>query len=134
VTLLTVGVLTGCATTEVNPWESIEVPREAAQQPVQPPTWPIPATFDDEGATFTLEQLRVLDVFREISDANLAIAREHAAQIEVLQDALAALVEAGQAQRVVADMRSQMLEEERKHNAVEKVGLWILVLGLAAAQ
>ena len=99
------------------------------------PTWPVPEVFDESGATFTLEQLRVLDAYRETAQANTAIAEQHQKQIEALQDALEALVEAGMAQRVVADMRQQMLEEERRHNTYEKVGLYaiILALGVAAA-
>jgi hypothetical protein len=90
---------------------------------------------DQIEACYTLEQIRVLDAYKTASEANYGIAEQHAAQIEALQDALEALVEAGVAQRVVADMRQQMLEEERRHNTYEKVGLYaiILALGVAAA-
>ncbi len=87
-------------------------------------------------ATYTLEQVRQLDAYREASRANYRIAQEHAEQIEALQDAVAALVEAGMAQKVITDMRQTMLEDERKHHLIEKVGLYgiIIALGVAAAQ
>ena len=131
--LLIGGALTGCATVEPNPWESIDTTYTPAQQPVEPPYWPIPDTFDEFGATYTIEQLRLLDIYREAADANYRIAQQHAAQIDALNEAVGSLVDAGKGQRVVADMRRQMLEEERRHNAFEKVGLWILVLALGGA-
>lgn len=128
--LLIVG---GCSSNPVNPWDSIDDPREPVQHPLQLPLWPIPETFDTSGATFTVEQLRVLDLYKTTAEANTAIAVEHAQQVEVLQEAVVSLVDAGQAQRTIAEMRKEMLEEERRHNFFKSIGLYAIIIAMGFA-
>jgi len=58
---------------------------------------------------------------------------EHAAQIGQLKVARKALVEAGQAQRNIADMRQEMLEDERRHHFWQSIGYWVAIIGMGLA-
>ena len=85
-------------------------------------------TFDLQGATALLK-------FQTAAEGNTEIAAAHAAQITELQKALAGMLEAGRAQRRISDLRLEILQEERRHNAIEKIGLYALMiaaLGVAA--
>jgi hypothetical protein len=77
--------------------------------------------------------LRVLDSYKTAAEANTAIAAEHAQQVEVLQETVVSLVSAGQAQRSVAEMRKEMLEEERRHNFFKSIGLYAIIIGMGLA-
>jgi len=86
--------------------------------------------------TFDLSGARALEAYRVAGAGNTELAEEHAAQIDDLKDAAATLVETGQAQRRVADLRQEILLEERRHHAIEKISLWagvlLVVIGSAA--
>ena len=83
---------------------------------------------------FDLSGARALEAYRVAGAGNTEVALEHAAQIDELHTAAGALVEAGQAQRRVADLRLEILEEERRHHTIEKISLYLLaLLGLGAA-
>ena len=131
--LLTAGALVSCAATSPNPWQSVEVPTGAAQQPLELPRWPVPEVFDEQVATYTLGQVRALDAFRTTSEANYGIAREHASAIDAQTQAIVSLVEAGKAQRTLADMRTEMLAEERRSRLYERFGWVTIVVGLGIA-
>lgn len=88
--------------------------------------------FTDDTVTFDLDGAQELDAFKTAAEANTVIAAENAAALDHTNDAVGALVEAGQAQRAIADMRAEMLADERRHNFFEKIGLWVLVIGLGA--
>jgi len=85
--------------------------------------------------TFDLEGARRLETWRVIGSGNTEIAAAHADQVDDLRDAARSLVEAGQAQRTVAEMRREILEEERRAHAIEKIGYWsamlLLLVGVA---
>jgi len=74
-----------------------------------------------------------LEDYRKCSESNAAIARQHALQINQLKIARAEIVEAGQMQRNIAEMRSQQLDDERKHNAWMSIGYWVVIIGLGSA-
>lgn len=85
--------------------------------------------------TFDLSGARALESYRVAGEGNTELAEEHAAQIDDLKDAAATLVETGQAQRRVADLRLEILQEERRHHFIEKITLYmgaLLLLGAAA--
>jgi len=124
--------LSGCVTTP-NPWLGQVTETEAAAAPVDCGSFPMPTQFDGDNITYDNAGVNDLEAYRVCSEANKAIAAEHAAQIGELKTARAALVSAGAAQRNIADMRQEMLEDERKHNAVMSVGYWIIILGLGLA-
>ena len=131
-TLLAVGAslsLSGCASAPTpDPWGEVNVPAEPATIPVVLPEWPQPVDFTEQTVTFDLAGANVLEVWRVAALGNTEIAAAHADQIDDLRDAARSLVEAGKAQRKVAELRREILEEERRAHTYEKVGLWALVV------
>lgn len=65
--------------------------------------------------------------------ANYDIANEHITQIEEMRDAAENLIDAGQHQRHIAEMKQEMLDDERKRNFFEKIGLYALIIGMGLA-
>ena len=127
------GVLTGCAATPPDPFEAIEPSSVPAPRAVEVPDWPVPATFDADSATFTIDQIRILDAIREASAANAALVDAHARQIDALNDSIGYLKDAGSASHALSQRRREMLEEERRHFTFERIGYWVLMLGLLGA-
>ena len=85
--------------------------------------------------TFDLEGANAVSAYIVVAEANTDIAYQHSEQINELRTATKALVDAGKAQRKVADLRKEILEEERRHWFWEKTGYWagFLIIGLAVA-
>jgi len=125
----------GCASTPApDPWGDVEIPGDPATQPVALPEWPQPTDFTEGTVTFDLAGAHVLEVWRVAALGNTEIAAAHADQVDDLRDAARSLVEAGKAQRKVAELRREILEEERRAHLWEKTGLWaMLVLVIAGA-
>lgn len=130
---LLVGVLSACATTPApNPWDGLTVDTKPAAQPVDCGSFPLPSERIGDDIVYNNAGLNDLDDYRACSEANKAIVVEHAAQIGQLKVARKNLVEAGQAQRRIADLRAEILEDERKHMFWERLGLWaIAIAGVA---
>jgi len=128
-----IGILSGCASQPPNPWESIEVPTDTPAQPIELGKFPLPSQSDSRGILYDIEGTNALEVYRLKAEGNTAIAAAHAQQIESLNKAVGSLVEAGQAQRRIADMRQEILEEERRHWMFEKVGYWFAIIGIGMA-
>ena len=129
-TFLLVGVLSGCATQSPNPWVELETDVSPATQPLNC-VMPLPDEVVGQSIVYTTAH--ALEAYRVCSEANEAIAQEHALQIGQLKLARKGLVEAGQSQRAIADMRKEMLEDERRHNFFEKIGYWIVIIGMGTA-
>ena len=131
-----VGVLAGCATPpSPDPWQDIEVPTERAEPPLGLPEFPSPVSVTEETVSFDLEGANAISAYIAVAEGNTDIAREHAGQIDDDRVALNALVDAGKAQRKVADLRQEILEEERRHWFWEKTSYWagFLIIGIAVA-
>lgn len=129
VILLAAGLLTACASApKPNPWDSITVDQSPATEPLRLPDRCLPVEVTDTAAVFDRQGVLCLDSYYEIAEANTDIAAEQAEQVDDLKQAASDLVEAGQAQRRVADIRQEILEDERKAHFYEKIGLWGLVL------
>ena len=79
---------------------------------------------------YDVDGVNALEAYRTCSEANQTIASENALQVDQLKIARKGLTEAGQAQRNIADMRQQMLEDERRHHLIQSVGYWVVMLGL----
>ena len=128
-------VLSGCATEPINPWAGLTVETQPAASPIDCGGFPLPTGQVGEVIQYDNEGVNDLEAFRVCSEANHDIVTEHAAQIGELKVVRKALVEAGQAQRNIATMREEMLEDERKHNFWMNIGQWFLiaVLGVAAS-
>ena len=113
----------------------MEASADPAQQPLSLPEWPQETSSTDHTVTFDLVGARAISAYIATAEGNTVIAAEHAAQIDALNKAAAALIEAGRTQRKIADLRLEILQEERRHNAIEKVGLYagmlLVILGAA---
>lgn len=125
-------ILSSCAATEINHWQGLDTDLKPAAQPLDC-TWPRPSEVVGDSIMYDNAGINDLDDYKECSEANQGIASEHAAQIGQLKIARKGLTEAGQAQKAIADMRETMLNDERKHNFFEKIGLWVLVAVLGVA-
>lgn len=118
-----VGSLLACATPPANPWDSIEVPSEAIETPLPCDELPEPIAMDDIGKGR-------ITAMRECAMANYDIASEHITQIEEMREAAVNLIDAGQHQRRIAEMKQEMLDDERKRNFFEKIGLYVVILAM----
>ena len=120
-----VGSLLACATPPVNPWDSIKVPSEAIETPLPCDELPEPQALDDIGKGR-------IEAMRECAMANYDIASEHVTQIKKMRLATHDLIEAGQAQRRICDMKQEMLDEERRNHLISTIG-WaaIALAGIA---
>ncbi len=137
-TLLAVGAslsLASCATTPApDPWATVEVDQTPAAVPAKLPEWPQETSFTEDEVSFDLSGARALEAYRIAGEGNTELAEEHAAQIDDLKDAAQILVETGKAQRRVAELRKEILEEERRHHAIEKLGYYMgMLLVIAGA-
>ena len=132
--LLLLILLGGCASgPPENPWDGIEVQSKPAATPVDCGRFPMPSEVIGESIVYTNSGANDLEAYRQCSEANRGIASEHAQQIDQLHIATRGLVEAGQAQRRVADLRQQILQEERRHWFWERLSYWagFIVIGVA---
>ena len=122
---LLAGVLSGCASAPPhNPWNALTTETSAATTPLDC-TMPKPDEVVGQSIVYT--SAHELEAYRICSEANEALVAEHALQIGQLKLARKGLTEAGRAQRNIADMRQEMLDDERKRNFFEKIGLYVVI-------
>jgi len=122
-----------CTTVPPDPWTDLETETEAAVTPLDCGSFPFPADFNDEVATYDKAGTNDLNDYRLCSEANEAIAGEHAKQIDQLKISRKGLTEAGQAQRRIADMKEIMLTDERRHSLYMKFGLYAVIIAMGFA-
>ena len=122
-----------CTTVPPDPWTDLETETEAAVTPLDCGSFPFPADFNDEVVTYDKAGTNDLNDYRKCAQANHDIAEQHALQINQLKIARAALVDAGGAQRRIADMRQQALTDERQHNLWTTWGLYAVILAMGFA-
>ena len=125
--LFAVGV-SGCATVAPDPWQGLDVTLSPATAPIHC-VMPLPDKV--VGQSIVYETSHALEAYRLCSEANEAIVIQHVLQIGQLKLARKGLTEAGQSQRRIADMRQIMLEDERRHNFFQSIGLYAVIIGLA---
>ena len=131
--LIAGSAVTGCAVAPSNPWDDVEVDLSPAVRPDRLPDRPIPVVHPD-GFLYDREGLQALDEYFTLAEAAEDIAHLNADEIDQLKRASKALIEAGQAQRRQTEITKDILEDERRHHAWEKAGLYvIMLLGLGAA-
>ncbi len=125
-TCLIIGAsLSGCATRPPNsPWDGLSVETVPAAAALTCGSFPAPITATDAEITYDLAGVNALEAYRVCAEANEGNVDEHAAQIKQLKITRKGLTEAGQAQRNIADMRAEMLEDERKHHFWQSLGYW----------
>jgi hypothetical protein len=126
--------LSSCASTPTpNPWDDIVVPAEGATVPLDCGEFPLPNDLSEDDITYSADGVRALEAYRVCSETNQQIGAAHAEQVDDLRRGTAALVDAGKHQRAIAEMRREMLEEERRHALWERVQYWVVILAMAAA-
>ena len=128
--LIILVLLSGCATQAPNPWQGLDTDLSPATAPIH---CVLPRPDEVIGQSIVYETAHALEAYRVCSEANEAIVNEHAAQIHQLKLARKGLTEAGQAQRHIANMKQEMLNDERKHNFFEKIGLYVVIIGMGVA-
>lgn len=123
----------GCASQPPeNPWAAVTTETGDAAGALDCGSFPFPTEATATGVVFDQAGVNELEGYRVCSEANEANVDEHAAQIGQLKISRKALVEAGQAQRNIATMKQQMLDEERRHHFWQSLGYWILIIGAVA--
>ncbi len=125
--------LASCATLVPNPWVGLDVDLSPAATPLDCGSFPLPTEITETHVLYDKAGLNDLNAYRLCSEDNEAIVTEHALQIGQLKIARKGLVEAGQAQRRISDMREQMLADERRHNFFQSIGLYAVIIGMGFA-
>lgn len=130
--LISFVVLSGCSSTPPNnPWNTLTTETTSAASPLDCGSFPLPTESYQTHVVYNKASLNDLNDYRQCSEANEAIASEHALQIGQLKLARKGLTEAGRSQRNIADMRQTMLDDERRHNFFQSIGLYAVIIGLA---
>jgi hypothetical protein len=98
--------------------------------------FPEPNEVHDDRIVYDQQGVVALEQYRQAAEANTRIAAEHASQVDQYAVAVDNLIDAGRGQRRIAELRQQILEEERRHWFWERTSYWValLVIGVAAAQ
>jgi len=125
--------LVSCATPIPNPWIGLDTDLSPAATPLDCGSFPLPSESHKTHVVYDKAGLNDLNAYRRCSEANEAIVTEHALQIGQLKLARKGLVEAGQAQRHIADMREEMLRDERRHHLFQSIGLYAIIIGMGVA-
>jgi hypothetical protein len=125
--------LSACATVEEDPWQDLTVDMKPATGPVDCGSFPLPSEQIGDSIVYDNAGLNDLDDYRLCSEDNAAIVTEHAAQIGQLKIARRDLTEAGQSQRNIAEMRAEMLRDERQHALYTSIAYWVVIIALGAA-
>ena len=126
-------LLASCATSIPDPWIGLETETESAATHLDCGSFPMPTESSETGVVYDKSGLNDLNAYRQCSEANEAIASEHAKQIDQLKISRKGLTEAGQAQRRIADMKQTMLNDERRHNLYMKFGLYAVIIAMGLA-
>ena len=131
--LLIVGAcLTGCAVQSPDPWAQLEPDETPSVKPFPLPDRCVPVEID---GNYVIDRsfVNCLDDYYTISEGNTDIASALAGQVDALKQANNELIQAGQAQRRVADIRQQIIEEERRSHFIQSIALWTGMIIAAGA-
>ena len=127
-------LLSGCISAPApNPWDTVDVAPTATTRPLPLGKFPQPASFDDNTITYDASGVGELDAYRDRAEANTIVADSHADQVIELKAATRALVEAGKAQRRVADLNKEILADERRHWFWERLSYWAGLILIGAS-
>lgn len=127
-------LISGCATTSPeSPWDGLTTETNPAVGSIDCGRFPMPSEATDALISYDMAGVNALDAYKVCSEANEAIVDDHAAQIGQLKIARKGLTEAGQAQRRIAAMKQEMLEDERQHHFWQSLGLYAVIIGMGLA-
>ena len=125
--------VSSCATAPPeSPWAGLDTETNPAAGSLDCGAFPQPSGATGAEIRYDKAGVNALDAYRLCSETNEANVVEHAAQIGQLKIARKGLTEAGQAQRRIANMKQQMLEDERRHHLWQSLGYWVLIVGAVA--
>lgn len=126
--------LSGCASAPPNnPWIALTTETSAAATPLDCGSFPVPTESDTTGVVYDKSGLNRLNDYRKCSEANESIADEHAKQIDQLKISRKNLTEMGRAQRNIADMKQEALDDERRSNFFQSIGLYVVIAAMGFA-
>ena len=125
--------LSACATAPVDHWADLTTDTDPATSSLDCGKFPLPDEVVGEDIVYSNAGANRLDAYRVCSEANEAIVNEHVQQIAELKVVRKELTGAGRAQQGIADMRLEMLEDERQHNFWSTIGYWVVIIGMGAA-
>ena len=125
-------ILVGCATTQTNPWDDIELDEAPVEAPLTLPELPKPTIVGD---TVVLDANQAAQVrsYGIIARTNTTMADEYSKAINERKRANTALVEAGKAQRVQTSLLREQIQDERRHNFFTSIGYWVVIVALGFA-
>jgi len=125
--------VSSCATAPPeSPWDGLDTETTTAARSLDCGPFPLPSGATDDAISYDMAGVNALDAYRVCSETNEANVDEHAAQIGQLKIVRKGLTEAGQAQRRIAEMKQEMLEDERRHHFWQSLGYWVLIVGTVA--
>lgn len=132
--LLTAGALTGCASAPPDPWLDLAAEPPTATMPPTCGEFPLPTAVEAAGIVYDANAVRALDIWKECAEASITVALERTREVNQHRIAEAALIDAGKHQRRIAELRREMLDDERKARGWERLQYWFLlgILGAAA--
>lgn len=134
-TLLSVGILSGCATNDPIDWPDWDIPK-AAVEATEPLPLPQLPPLELEGNVATLDRAAVLALFayREAAEANHDIAQANADALKAQALAYNQLIEAGKFQTQLMQIREEMLRQAKRDAFIDRMtlrGVVLLGIGLA---
>ena len=107
----------GCATRpSISPWAGLSTDTSPAAASLDCGSFPAPVRATMAEIVYDEDGVNALETYRVCAEANQGNVDEHAAQILQLKITRKGLTEAGQAQRNIAAMKQEMLDEERRHH------------------
>lgn len=125
-------LLSGCATTPNNPWNSLTTETSPAATPLDCANFPLPTETYQTHVVYDKAGFNDLNAYRQCSEANEGIAGEHSRQIDQLKISRKNLTQMGRAQRNIADMKQEMLDDERRSHLISNI-VWagLFIAGMA---
>lgn len=131
---LLAGALSGCAAIPAeDPWQDLTVETEPAVRPNDCGKLPGPSEATETMVVYDVAAANRLERYRLCAEDNQGIAAENAAAIDELKIVRKSLTGAGAAEHRIAEMRREILEEERRHMLWERLEYWAIILALGAA-
>ena len=131
---LIAGALIGCSSTplELPTCEIPKAPAEA-QHPLSLPELPVEVSSTETTATFDIAGMMQLKRYRIASETNERVSNLNAKALEARNESINALIECTKYQKVWAEVREEMLQQERFNHSMDNY--WhraIIVLGALA--
>jgi len=131
---LILGALSACSSTPLE-LPSCEIPQApaVAQFPLSLPELPQEVSSTDLTATFDIPGMQQLKRYRIASETNLTIGKANALALEARNESINALIECTRYQKIWAEVREDMLQQERfSHSMDNYLHRGIIVLGALA--